>query len=67
MYLVLLKIKMIVTPMPIIIPIYTDWNNNWDAPMWFIILVIICMLVILLLTIDWLFWFKISQSLWMFN
>ena len=58
---------MIVTPMPIIIPIHTDWNNNWDAPMWFIILVIICMLVILLLTIDWLFWFKVSQSLWMFN
>ena len=56
-------IKIIVTPMPIIIPIRSDWNYDWDAPMWFIIFVIICMLVILLLTIDWLFWFKVTQSI----
>jgi hypothetical protein len=58
---------MIVTPMPIIIPMHTDWNNNWDMPTRFIIFVIICTVVIWLFTIDWLFWFKVTQSLWMFN
>ena len=54
-------IEMIITPMPIIIPMH--WDNNWDYPMWFIIIVLICMLVIWLLTIDWLFWFKVTQSI----
>lgn len=57
---------MIVTPMPIIIPMHNDWNN-WDMPTRFIIFVIICTLVMWLLTIDWLFWFKVIQSLWLFN
>lgn len=56
---------MIVTPMPIIIPMH--WDNNWDTPTRFIIFVIICTLVMWLLTIDWLFWFKVVQLLWLFN